>query len=509
MRRPLIIAVAVVLALLIAGGLAARWLVDSEAVGSALERQASAAIGHPVSVGEVDWALSLQPRLVLSGIQIGDPAAITIDRLELTTGLRALLSKRVEGATIVVSGSRVTLPLPIAIGAETAGTADAAPEPQPGGPPAFVVDSIDRIGFENIELVGGERSLRLDAESALAGDRLTISSLSLRSERTTVTGHGEIASLRAREGELTLIADPLDLDELLAVASALSGPRPQNEPQKESSSRAPLPPLALRLEIKAPSGRIVGIDFADLATTLSVNRGGVTLDPLSVGTFGGTVTGRLHLDTTGPTPQATITADLSGIDAARLAAFAGSSGVLTGRLNGRMALGALGTSAASVFRSARGKADVAITDGTLPGLDLVGPAVLAFGKPDPAKSSGRSRSFSRLGGTFALADGVLQSNDLWLASPDLDLAGRGTLRVDGAVADLRADLKLSEDLSSQAGRDLYKYAHDGPRVVLPATVKGPLASPSVSIDLGAAAGRALRNEVDDQVKKALERLRKP
>ena len=138
-----------------------------------------------------------------------------------------------------------------------------------------------------------------------------------------------------------------------------------------------------------------------------------------------------------------------------------------------------------------------------------GPAILAFGKPDPSKMAGRSQAFSRLGGTFTLADGVLQSSDLALDSRDVDLAGRGTLRVDGAVADVRANLTLSEALSAQAGRDLYRYAHEGSRVVLPATVTGPLDAPSVFIDLGAAARRALRNELEDQIKKAFGRLRKP
>ena len=121
----------------------------------------------------------------------------------------------------------------------------------------------------------------------------------------------------------------------------------------------------------------------------------------------------------------------------------------------------------------------------------------------------RSKAFSRLGGTFTLADGVLQSNDLALASRDVDLSGRGTLRIAGAVTDVRANLLLSEALTAQAGRDLVRYAREGSRVVLPATITGPLASPTVFIDIQAAAGRALRNEVEDQIRKALERLKKP
>ena len=59
------------------------------------------------------------------------------------------------------------------------------------------------------------------------------------------------------------------------------------------------------------------------------------------------------------------------------------------------------------------------------------------------------------------------------------------------IYDVRADLLLSESLSAQAGRDLYRYARQGSRIVLPATVNGPLASPSVSLDVAAAAERAL------------------
>lgn len=509
MRRPLLIAAVVVLAVLAAGGVLARRLLDPEVVRTALERQAAATLGQPVTLAAVDWAVSMRPRLVLSGVQIGEPPAITIDRVELETGLRALVSKRVAGARIVVSGSRLSLPLPIELGAAGGSGSAVAADPA-ATTSAFVIDSIDRISLENIELGARDHRLRLDVESSLDGDRLIISSVRLESDRTRVSGSGEITSLAARQGELSLTADPLDLDELLAIASAVSGPRQPGRPATAHPvNSGTVAPLDVRVDIVAPRGGIVGIDFADLATTLTLTRGGVTLEPFAVGIFDGSVTGRVHLDTTGALPQATLTVDLNSVDAARLAAFAGSAGVLTGRLGGQAAIEARGSTPSSLFETARGRATVAVTNGTLPGLDLVGPAILAFGKPDPSKVTGRSREFSRLGGTFTLADGVLQSSDLSLTSRDVDLAGRGTLRVAGAVADLRANLTLSEDLSAQAGRDLYRYAREGSRVVLPATVRGPLDGPSVSIDLGAATGRALRNELDQQVKKAFDRLRKP
>ena len=44
--------------------------------------------------------------------------------------------------------------------------------------------------------------------------------------------------------------------------------------------------------------------------------------------------------------------------------------------------------------------------------------------------------------------------------------------------------------------------------MLPATIRGSLASPLVSIDIQAALGRAIQNELQNQIKSALERLRK-
>jgi hypothetical protein len=90
-------------------------------------------------------------------------------------------------------------------------------------------------------------------------------------------------------------------------------------------------------------------------------------------------------------------------------------------------------------------------------------------------------------------------------SRDVDMRGRGTLAVAGAIVDLKADLVLSDALSAQAGRELVRYAREGSRVVLPATITGSLASPSVSIDATAAVGRALRNTVTDKIRKLFKR----
>jgi hypothetical protein len=326
--------------------------------------------------------------------------------------------------------------------------------------------------------------------------------LRLTSESTAIDGRGEFSSLGARRGAFSATADPLDLDELLAILSGVTG---SGAPGPAAPGAASVP-LDVRLEIAAPRGRLLGIDFTGLATTLAVTRDGVTLEPFGVGVLGGTLAGSLRLDTSGATATATVAATVTSVDVTQLAALSGSAGSITGRLDGQVRLAADAGVPDTVFRTARGTATLWVSDGTVPGLDLVRPVILAFGKPADAAPSGRGNAFARLGGTFSLAQGVLRSVDLTMDSRDVDLRGGGTLRVAGAGVDVRADLVLSEELSSQAGRDLYRYAREGSRIVLPATVTGPLASPSVSIDLGAALQRAARNALEDELKKGLNRL---
>jgi hypothetical protein len=71
----------------------------------------------------------------------------------------------------------------------------------------------------------------------------------------------------------------------------------------------------------------------------------------------------------------------------------------------------------------------------------------------------------------------------------------------------RTNLVLSRELSAQAGRDLYRLAREGDRVVLPATIGGTTTAPTVFIDVQAALQRALRNKAQDELKGLLDRFR--
>jgi hypothetical protein len=84
--------------------------------------------------------------------------------------------------------------------------------------------------------------------------------------------------------------------------------------------------------------------------------------------------------------------------------------------------------------------------------------------------------------------------------------GKGTLNLDSDAVSGRVDVTLSEALSAQAGTDLARYTREGNRVVLPAAIGGTLEMPRLTIDVGAAAKRGIRNEAGRRIKGLLDGL---
>lgn len=485
--------------LLVAAGLyiAVRLTLGSDLVRSALEEQLEQRLGQPVSIGSLSTAIFPRVALELHDVTIGEPAAVQLEDVRLVTGLRGLFDRTIAGAEVLVADGRITLPLPFAL----AGEAPAGD----GGTPAFTVTSIRNITLRDITLASGDASVALDLNAAVTGDRLEVGSLTARAATTRVTGSGALSSVERMQGEFDVRADPLDLDEMVALASAFTAAAPSNG---ESQAPAAGSPMRVVLNLTAPTGTFSSYSFNDLATTLELTSGRVALAPLAFGTLGGRLDGSLTADTSQRVPQLTLGGRVEGLDVAQLLAAGGYAGGITGRLGGRVDLTASGTATRDLLRTARGSLQAAVTDGSIPGLDLVRTIVLAFGKPSGAPAEGSGSAFSRLGGTFTLAGGTLTSDDLAMASRDFDLTGRATFSLTSGDLSGRADVRLSKELTAQAGTDLRRFTQEEGRIVVPATISGTLQEPRVSLDVADATKRAIGNELKRRTKGLIDDLLK-
>jgi hypothetical protein len=492
--RKLLIGAVVLAGLAGAALLIVQHLLGSDLVRQEIERQLATYLQQPVSIKGASASIYPNVAVELVGVTVGEPAAIQIGELRIVTGLRPLLSRRVDGASVTVRHGRVSLPIPFSL---TPPVGPAVSTSSPG----LAVTSVGAIELRDVTLVSGGQEWIVDADCSLVGDRLEVSRITAEGPSTQLQGAGAFSSLAAVQGQFSVRADPLNFDELLAFGAGLSQPS-----ASAAAGRTPATPMNLSVTLAAPAGRLASYPFRDLSATAAITPAALSLSPLSIGAFGGTFSGAIEARTSGELPQLRMSGNIAGLDVAEVLKAASSQGGITGRLGGTVSLAASGTQTEGLLRTARGSIVAAITDGSMPRMEIVRPIVLAFGKPNGAPPAGSGSAFRRLGGTFRLAGGAVSSDDLSMNARDFDLAGRGTLQLISGALTGRADVTLSPELSAQAGVDLRRYAQEDGRVVVPATFGGTLQQPSVSLDVAAATRRALGNELQRRAKSVLDGL---
>jgi uncharacterized protein involved in outer membrane biogenesis len=509
------ILVAVLCVLVLAGGALALWaksVLTGDNVRLAIAAQISGALGQPVTIGGI--GASIYPRVMvdLADVAIGQPARIQLRTLHLGTDLRALVSRRIEHADVRVEGARLELPLPaLALGGSGGAAGDAPVE----------IVSIDEIVLDDVEVISGGRTLRGDIEMVPQGDGVVLRRVALDADDTSFTATGTVASLVPMRARIEAKAGHLPIDRLLAFLTefAASSSRTPVEaglqPRDAPATPPPSPVGAIDLVLTADRAVTGGLTLTRLSTTAQVTPAGVTLSPMTFDLFGGRYEGSMTA-TSDASPRFTWKARVAGMNMGELMRFAGSPDTITGSLAGMVALEGAGLDMERALRTARGTARIDVTDGTIAGLSLVRTAVTtlsgrggmtasAAAGVQRRESGGGSERFSRLGATLALGGGVMRTSDLVMTSPDVDLTGTATLNIATMTVDMRGRLRLSEALSKEAGTDLYRYTQEGGRVTLPVTVTGPLGNLSASVDLGAAATRAIRNKATEEINRAIKR----
>jgi len=490
MRRFILIAALIVT---VAGAMAAGavyWFLSGDGVRAALERQAAAWLGQPVAIGSASARLFPRPAMALRDIRIGNPARVTLADVRLSTGLRSLLSRRIEDADIVLSNSRVELPLPFALPVSGANTN--APAARGGG---VEVVSVRAITLRDITIASRGREIKISADSSLSSAHLNLDRFTATSGATTLEATGLTQLTPDINTQLQVKAARVDIDDLLALAEAFT-PRAPAVPRGRAAG--PAFPGHLVARITAESARTGELEIRQFATTVLAQGNRLTLSPTTFQLFGGRYDGALEIDL-GATLRASIKSRIADLDVGQLAEFGGIPGAMSGRLTGAGTFTGRGPTLEGAIAAATGEGTATITSGELKQLGLVRTVVLYFGRPEPGAAAATDK-FDRIDASFSLARRVVTASALSLHSPDLDLVAQGTFSIPDKGLNGHADLSLSEALSAQAGSDLQRFTLEGKRVLLPATIGGTLDAPRVSIDAAAATRRGLLNEVQRRLK---------
>jgi uncharacterized protein involved in outer membrane biogenesis len=501
---------AALVVLVLAGGAAlyfwAHAILASETVRTAVASELTRALGQPVHIGSIGASIVPRVTMTLGDVTIGDPARITVEDLDVGTSLGALVSRRIEHATVRLNGARIELPLPAFAFADSAND-------EPAGAPVTIA-SVDDIALDDVTIVSGGRTLRADADLTAAGRSVTIRRATLSADGTALDLTGTITDLDAPAGHLTVKAGSLAIDRLLAFvsdfASGAGAPSSTDAPAPAPTAAPPAgeahPQMDLLVVLNADRASLGTLALADVAGRAHITAGEARLQPITFAVFGGRYNGVLALSL-GANPAFHLGATVNGIDLAAVSTFAGHPGALTGTAEGRLALDGHGRTAADVVRTTAGTATLDARDGSVKGLGLVRGLILATSMRGDSQadlgSTTADEPFTRMGATFALAGGTATTKDLRFESKDVLLSATGTIRLDGSRIDLAGPVQLSDALSTQAGRDLVRYTASDGRVTLPVTITGSADDLHVGVDLTSVAKRAIINRAGEEVKKAL------
>lgn len=521
------VVIGVLILLVIAGGAAmwARSLFGTDLVKNALASQLSKALGQPVTIDSVSASIYPRVTIALTGISIGDNGRIKLKSLDVGTAFGALLSRRIEHATLKLADARLELPLPPLAILSSQGSSGSSE----GGPVQLV--SIDEVVLQNIELVSRGRSLRGDIEVVPHGtSAMTIRKIALTADGAHIDATGEITDLAGPTGTIDIKAGALDLDQLTAFASdfaegsgmtasasSASGGATAGGAAGGTGSPAAAAPAGngpdLTLTLAADKASMAGISLERLTGRAHLRGEQLTVEPMSFGLFGGSYEGSLGASF-GSEPTFSWTAQLKNVDVAAVTAFAGNPGVITGRLAADINLTGQGLDAAAAMKTARGTARLTVANGIVKNLALVKSAVAATSlNPQAVIASSQGphdEPFSELGANLSLAGGTASTPDLHFISKDIRLDAGGALRLDGSAVNLQGTLQMSEELSKQANATFVRVTQQDGKITLPATVRGTANKYAIEIDTASIAKRAITNEAKGQaqeaVKKGLGRL---
>ena len=470
----------------------------------AAEQKLSNALGQPVAIGGLGAVLFPRPAVLGAQVRVGsstvEAPALRIERIRIVPRLRSLFGGDLEIDAISLDGFTVSVlrdengqwQVPALVPAPTTG----------GNSPV----SIARVGIVNGRLRVFERlgdgSLREAAEidgiaaTVIADDRgLRLPGIRGRIGTAEVSGE---ASVTADAVHLSFSAPAVGHDDLPALLGLLGSARPESlrldQPASVSADvrvERANSRLAGHGTLKAPSVALDALALRDVEAPFSIDGARVTFEPATFAFYGGLHRGTVSLQLAAHPPQWSADSHLDGMDlGAFLDALAGGDARLDGTATADASVsGSLGGAAATL----RGRAHLTVADGVVQDFPLLAAINRTLGL---AEGSDRDTRFERLSATFALGNGGATTDDLLLEAAEVRLAAAGRIGFDRTL-NLHGVATLSAGRTAAAVTSIHELSRlrKGGRLELPLMVSGSLDDPAFGIDLKAAIGGGIRDEL--------------
>lgn len=354
--------------------------------------------------------------------------------------------------------------------------------------------------------LGGTGQLRYAADAGLQVD-----DLDLALDDTRMQGRLGIADLERRAVRFDLAGTTLDLDRYLPPATPTPPPAPAPTGAPPTEPRSALD-IAGTLQFAGLT--VAAVPLTQVSAEVRVRDGRLAFAPLQATVFGGRAKTSLDYDFAAATPTLRLQQRVVGVDVAAMLGALFDVRQLTGRGNATFDLTTRGDDGAALFANLAGPFDIAVTDGTVVGVDVwyeIERAMAVAQARVPAAdvvNHGRTE-FSRFAARGTLRGRALHNERMEFLTAFARVDGRG--RVDYGRNQLDLDL-TARLLKVPSGRLFGMKASRLQDAPIPLDVGGTLQEPKVRPDvsklLQAVAKDTLKQPLEEKVRKELEKLLK-
>jgi uncharacterized protein involved in outer membrane biogenesis len=261
---------------------------------------------------------------------------------------------------------------------------------------------------------------------------------------------------------------------------------------KKSAGASPLIIDAINLRNAAVSYRKAGakpmkLDATNIATDIRIDGDRVNIALGNASLYGGTAKGNVRLD--GKTSGVVLDLNLGGVQIEPLMVALTGASKLKGAATLALNVTGSGTSELALMNSLNGAGSIKINDGAIKGINIA--SFLRDAKRGfvMGASSAESTDFTEMTASYKIARGVLSNDDLFMKSPVLRLAGKGTVNLPLHSINYRAVPTIVGTLKGQGGKD--KLSGGG--LDIPLLITGPWSAISVTPDMARLLDSALKN----------------
>jgi AsmA protein len=361
------------------------------------------------------------------------------------------------------------------------------------------------------------RTARIDLAGQAAADtaRENIrADLTAKAEGTALAAGLAVDGFASPKVGFDLTADQLDIDRFVApqkrgaAKPEARAPKPEAAGADEPIDLGTLKTLNLDGRIAIATLRARGLAASNLEVVVKAADGRLEAAPINAALYGGQLAAKATVRA-GATPaanQASVGADLTGIEIGPLLKDAADKDLLEGRGNVKLGLQTAGATVDTMKRALDGNVVVALRNGAIKGINLAETIRNARGLLQGGSSETRGSDqakktdFTEFDMSATITDGVARSTDLDVKSPLLRIGGEGSADLAASRLDYTVRVSVVGTSGGQGGKELDSLRG----VTIPVRLTGPLDGPSWQIDWASAGREALKSRAAAELKERLK-----